>query len=83
MKQHVLLPFPIEGPIFSKKAVLRTVDILRLDRSGFIRKRSFTPCNVVPTKECMTAEEACAYLGMDFYPFWPNLIRAAKRQRSV
>jgi len=77
------IPVPIEGSWFSRVAVVRTADIIRLDRSGYIRKRRYD--RISDSKgfgDKMTVEEACAYLGVDFHPFWHNLMRAAKNERT-
>jgi DNA-directed RNA polymerase specialized sigma24 family protein len=78
------IPVPVEGGWDSRVSVMRTADVVRLDRAGYIRKRSYPRCiEVEEFGDTMTAEEACVFLGVDFKPFWGNLMRAAKRERGI
>jgi len=82
--KRLKIPVPIEGRWISRTAVMRTADVARLDRSGYIRSRKYP--RVSSAKDfgaTMTVEEACAFLGVDFHPFWHNLMRAAKRERGI
>lgn len=74
------MPVPIGGISFRRGAVVRTEDIARFDKSGYIRKRHYPQCcDAEYFGETMTAEEACAFWGVNF-SFWKNLMTAARKE---
>jgi DNA-directed RNA polymerase specialized sigma24 family protein len=75
------IPVPMGGFSCSRNAVVRTADVVRFDKSGYIRKRKFPQCcKAKDFGETMSAEEACVFWGVNFRWFWKNLMRAAKRE---